>query len=258
MTGTDISQFQALPGQGPVIILVNPQMGENIGAAARAMLNCGLVDLRIVNPRDGWPSAPAQAMSAGALDLMPAVPVFATVADAIADLHHVYATTARPRDMVKNVMTARDAGTDMQSRLGTGQRVGILFGAERSGLDNNDVALAGTVITIPLNPGFSSLNLAQAVLLVAYEWSINQNAAPNAALNTGGSPLATQDSIVNFLTRLDDELQDHGFFRAPDMKPTVVRNLHTLFTRIPITDQEVKTLHGVISALTGKRLNKGD
>jgi tRNA/rRNA methyltransferase len=259
MTGTDTSQIRPVPPQsGPVMILVNPQMGENIGAAARAMLNCGVVELRLVNPRDGWPSEPARAMSSGALDLMPPVTVFSTVAEAIADLHHVYATTARPRDMVKNVMTARGAGADMMVRIGQGERVGVLFGAERSGLDNNDVALAGTVITIPLNPGFSSLNLAQAVLLVAYEWRMAAERTPDHVLNTNGTPLATQDAMVNFLTRLEDELQSGGFFRAPEMKPTVIRNIHALFTRVPLTDQEVKTLHGILSALTGKRLQKGE
>lgn len=252
MTGTDHSQLNTSLS-GPVVILVDPQMGENIGAAARAMLNCGLTELRIVNPRDGWPNERANAMSSGAIEKMPPVKVYATTAEAVADLHHVYATTARPRDMVKQVMTARDAAADMRVRSDGGQRLGLLFGAERMGLVNEDVAFAGTVITIPLNPGFSSLNLGQAVLLVSYEWMMSgDRSAPN--LTTGGSFPATQDSITELFGRLEVELQDGGFFRAAEMKPTVVRNLRALLTRAQMTDQEVKTFHGVISALIGKRL----
>lgn len=253
MTGTNHTKITPRQG-GPVVILVHPQMGENIGAAARAMLNCGVAELRLVRPRDGWPSAQAEAMSAGALEKMPPVLVFATLADAIADLHHVYATTARPRDMVKHMMTARCAATDMRQREAHGERIGLLFGAERSGLTNDDVALAGTVITIPLNPGFSSLNLGQAVLLVAYEWMVAGDDTPAHQFINNDSFPATLDSMTNLYDRLTTELEDSGFFRAPDMKPTVIRNLHALLTRAEMTDQEVKTFHGMISALSGKRV----
>lgn len=255
MTGTDHTKLTQAPAQatGPVVILVNPQMGENIGATARAMLNCGLVSLRIVNPRDGWPNERAEAMAAGALEMMPPVEVYDSTEAAIADLHHVYATTARPRDMVKNVMTARAAANDMRARESEGQRIGLLFGAERSGLGNEDVAIAGTVITIPLNPGFSSLNLGQAVLLVAHEWMSAGDATPGVQMINNDSFPATQDSMTNLYQRLEDELQRTGFFRAPDMKPTVLRNLHSMLTRAEMTDQEVKTFHGIISALTGKK-----
>lgn len=252
MTGTDHTKTAAA-GTSPVVILVDPQMGENIGAAARAMLNCGVSELRLVNPRDGWPNERAEAMSAGALDKMPPVKVFATTAEAIADLHHVYATTARPRDMVKNAMTARSAGADMRVREAGGQLVGLLFGAERSGLGNDDVALSGTVITIPLNPGFSSLNLGQAVLLVTYEWMIAGDTTPARQMINNDSFPATQDLMTGLYARLETELQELGFFRAPDMKPTVVRNLRSMLTRAEMTDQEVKTFHGIISALTGKK-----
>lgn len=252
MTGTDRSQLNTT-ATGPVVILVDPQMGENIGAAARAMLNCGLTELRIVNPRDGWPNERANAMSSGALEKMPPVKVYSTTAEAVADLHHVYATTARPRDMVKQVMTARDAASDMRARSNGGQRLGLLFGAERMGLVNDDVAFSGTVITIPLNPGFSSLNLGQAVLLVSYEWMMSGDSS-TPQLTTGGSFPATQESILELFGRLEAELQDGGFFRAAEMKPTVVRNLRALLTRAQMTDQEVKTFHGMISALIGKRL----
>lgn len=254
MTGTNHTKITPTQG-GPVVILVHPQMGENIGATARAMMNCGISALRLVRPRDGWPSAQADAMSAGALALMPPVQVFSTLAEAIADLHHVYATTARPRDMVKNVMTARGAGVDMRNRESHGERIGLLFGAERSGLTNDDVALAGTVITIPLNPGFSSLNLGQAVLLVAYEWMIAGDDTPAHQFINNDSFPATLESMTTLYNRLTAELEESGFFRAPDMKPTVIRNLHALLTRAEMTDQEVKTFHGIISALIGKRSN---
>lgn len=243
---------------GPAIILVNPQMGENIGAAARAMLNCGLTDLRIVNPRDGWPSEPARAMSSGALEKMPPVRVFDSVADAIADCHHVYATTARTRDMVKRAYTARSAAHDIQEKQATeaGYQAGILFGGERAGLSNDDVALAHSVITIPLNPDFSSLNLAQAVLLVSYEIAQLQSTENDKELLTGKSDLVTHEEFNEFLKRLEQELDTHGFFKTPEVKPTTLRNLQSLFLRADLTDQEVRTLHGVVSALIGKNLAK--
>lgn len=255
MTGTDHTKTATI-ANAPVVILVNPQMGENIGATARAMLNCGVAELRLVNPRDGWPSERAEAMSSGALGLMPPVQVFTSTAEAIADLHHIYATTARPRDMVKNVMTARSAATDMRVRESTGQRIGLLFGAERSGLDNNDVALAGTVITIPLNPGFSSLNLAQAVLLVTYEWMVAGDKTPERQMINNDSFPATQDSMTNLYQRLEDELEQNRFFRSPEMKPTVLRNLHAMLTRAEMTDQEIKTFHGIITSLLGRKNTK--
>ena len=154
----------------PVIVLVNPQMGENIGAAARAMFNCGIDELRIVNPRDGWPNEKAHIMSSGAFDKLPPVKVHATTAEALADCHYPYATTARIRDMIKPVLTAKEAAGDCRAREAAGQKCAYLFGAERAGLDNKDVALSHSIITIPVNPDFSSLNLGQGVLLCAYEW----------------------------------------------------------------------------------------
>lgn len=251
MTGTNLPQLKSA-APGPVVILTNPQMGENIGAAARAMLNCGVSGLRIVNPRDGWPSERAEAMSAGALEAMPPVKVYASTAEAIADLHFVYATTARPRDMVKQIMTARSAAVDMRRREAEGQRIGLLFGAERSGLINDDIALSGAVITIPLNPGFASLNLGQAVLLVTYEWMMAGDKTADQ-LTIGDSFPATQDSMNELYRRLEDELETGGFFRARDMKPTMIRNLRAMLVRAGMSDQEIKTFHGIISALTGKK-----
>lgn len=254
MTGTDHSKIAAPANEaGPVIILIQPQMGENIGAAARAMMNCGLNRLRLVRPRDGWPNEKANANAAGALELMPAVEIFDSTAAAVADLQHVYATTARPRDMVKRVMTARGAAEDMHQRHAAGESVGILFGPERSGLENADVAFAGTVITIPLNPGFSSLNLAQAVLLAAYEWRTAGDNTPAQQLSTGDSPPAPQAAMSELYARLERELDEGGFFRAPDMRPTVVRNIQAMLTRAGMTEQEVNTFHGIISSLRGRR-----
>ncbi len=238
----------------PVVILDHPQMGENIGAAARAMLNCGLNELRLVAPRDGWPSERAEAMSAKALETMPPVKVFATLAEAVADLHHLYATTARPRDLVKEVMNAREAAADSRRRARNGERTGFIFGAERTGLTNDDVALAHSVITIPVNPDFSSLNVAAAVLLVTYEWFQAGVESPGPQLVTGDSLPATQGTMDALYRRLEDELERFKFFRSPEMRPTIVRNLRGMLGRAKMTEQEANTFQGIISALTGKKL----
>ena len=247
----------------PVIVLVNPQMGENIGAAARAMFNCGLDEMRLVNPRDGWPSEQANIMSSGAFDKMPEVKVFDSTAAAIADCHWTYATTARPRDMVKPVMTAFEAAQDLHIRSGQGQKCAYLFGAERAGLSNEDVALSHTIITIPVNPDFSSLNLAQGVLLCAYEWFQAGYVAgqhPPAPLQPGGrtpgdvnEPPAPHAELDNLYNRLEEELRAGHFFRTQEMQPTVMRNLKNLLGRAEMTSQEVNTFHGIITALTGKK-----
>ncbi len=242
---------------GPAIILVDPQMGENIGAAARAMYNCALTELRLVRPRDGWPNERADTMSTGALEKIGPVPVFDTVEKAISDFHFVLATTARPRDMVKPVFTPRGAAAEVEKRAQGGQRTAILFGAERTGLTNDDVALAHGVVTIPVNPDFSSLNLGQAVLLLAYEWFQTQTDAPLRTL-PGDSPPATHEKLNELFERLETELESGHFFRNPDQRPTMVRNLRNLLARADITEQEARTFHGIISALTGKKSRNDD
>lgn len=237
----------------PIIILVNPQMGENIGATARAMLNCGLTNLRLVNPRDGWPSEKAVAMAAGAFDAMPEVQVFDTLADAIADCQTIYATTARARDLVKPVLTARSAGLAMHKDIHEGQKIAILFGAERSGLTNDEVMMAHKLITIPLNPDFSSLNLGQSVLLVSYEWSQGTFDAPDIALPLGKSNPAPAELFNKFFDRLDNELLNGGFYRVAEMKDTISRNIRALFSRAHPTDQEINTLHGIVTTLINKK-----
>jgi tRNA/rRNA methyltransferase len=235
--------------KNPIIILVDPQMGENIGAAARAMLNCGLSELRIVRPRDGWPNERAHTMAAGALDAMPPVQVFDTVEAAVADCHHVYATTARPRDMHKPVMTARETAYDIHAR--SNQKTAILFGGERAGLTNDDVALAHTIITIPVNLDFSSLNLGQCVLLCAYEWF--QVSPP---MEKPVHEPAPHKMFDEFFKRLETTLDDYQFFRSPEMKPTVTRNIRAMLSRADMTDQEINTFHGVITALTQNEKKK--
>ncbi|MFA5592380.1 MAG: RNA methyltransferase [Micavibrio sp.] len=244
----------------PVIVLIEPQMGENIGAAARAMLNCGIDELRIVNPRDGWPNERADAMSSGALEKMPPVKLYGTAAEALADCHYSYATTARIRDMVKPVFTAKEAALDCRSREAQGQKCAYLFGAERAGLSNEDVALSHAIITIPVNPDFSSLNLGQGVLLCAYEWF--QHSAVKGLPRTATTELGADEredlpaphaELDNLYKRLEQELRNGHFFRTQEMQPTVMRNLKNMFTRAEMTSQEINTFHGLISALTGKK-----
>jgi tRNA/rRNA methyltransferase len=239
--------------QNPVIVLVDPQLGENIGAAARAMLNCGLLELQLVRPRDGWPSEKARAMSSGALDKMPEPQVFETLGEAVADCHFVAATTARHRDQVKKVFTARSISRELHERVNRGEKTAILFGAERTGLDNDDISLAHAIINIPLNPDFSSLNLAQAVLLVTYEWRMGGMEDTEGTLVTNESPLATHEETESFLARLEQDLEESYFFRNPDMRPSMMRNIRNVYTRAELTEQEVRTLHGMLSAFQGKK-----
>jgi tRNA/rRNA methyltransferase len=243
-----------MTSKSPSVILVNPQMGENIGACARAMLNCGLTDLRLVNPRDGWPNEKASAMASGAFEIIDDPGVFETTQKAIADKHYIYATTARPRDMVIPVMDAHDAARDMTSRLSKGQEIGILFGAERTGLENNDLAMAHCVITIHLNPQFSSLNLAQSVLLVCYELS-RLNYPPQAS---DLPDAANADEFNQLFSRLEEELEKNHFFRNEGQRPSMIRNLRNMLQRSEMTEQEVRTFHGVISALCGKKAPLSD
>lgn len=256
MTGTDIDKLNVSTDyHGPTIVLVNAQLGENIGAAARAMLNCGLNDLRLVNPRDGWPSESAVKMSSGAINRMPPVRVYNTTEAAVADCQFVLATTARPRDMFKTVYNARSGARAMLERHGSGQKCAYLFGAERTGLENDDVALAHGVLTVPLNPGFSSLNLGQGVLLAAYEWyqaelQINE---VEADLHAAAEDIAEVDVLENYYNRLEDELHKHNFFRSDGKEQSMRRIIRNLHGRSQPTKTEVQTLHGILSALVGMK-----
>ncbi len=228
----------------PAIILVRPQLGENIGKAARAMGNFGLDDLRLVAPRDGWPNPDAVPSAAGADRILDSARVFESVEEAIADCHVVFATTARRRDMIKPETTPREAAADMNSH----GRVGVLFGAEAAGLSNDEVVLASTVITFPCNPDFSSFNLAQAVLLVAYEWFLGGAEDDHTLFQEATEP-APREELIGFLTQLEDELDQSGFLRPPEKRPQMVRNIRNIFTRTPMADQEVRTLRGIVKSL---------
>jgi tRNA/rRNA methyltransferase len=251
VAGTD-HRRQAVTG-GPAIILVQPQLGENIGTAARAMMNCGLDDLRLVCPRDGWPSDKAITAASGADAVLAKARLYPTVPAAIADLVHVYAATARDRGMVRREVTPRHAAQEMRAWLAASEACGVMFGPERTGLLNDDVALADTVLTVPLNPGFSSLNLAQAVLIIGYEWFTSGAAAPLETLRRGGSRPATKEELVNFFEHLEEELEKNGFLRNRESRPSMVRNLRSLFQRAQCTEQELRTLHGVVTAFAGPR-----
>ena len=238
----------------PAIILAKPQMGANIGASARAMANFGLQDLSLISPRDGWPNESATANAVGALDILNPVQIFDDTATAIKPYTTLYATTARPRDMRKKVFNIKQAIEDIQTRHQNGEQCAILFGGERAGLDNNDISRAHHIITVPNNPEFSSINLGQSVLLVAYEWFQQTQTDQAPALPDGGSPPADQATINDLMERLESELDIHNFFRNPSMRPTMMRNIRTLFARAEMSEQETQTLHGIISALIGNKI----
>jgi tRNA/rRNA methyltransferase len=257
MAGTDTSLKSEKPlPLAPVIILVEPQLGENIGMCARAMLNCAVTELRIVNPRDGWPNEAAIRSSSGATELLEKAKLYATTKEAIADLEFVLATTARERGMTKEIYTPETAAKEIRRRnVGDKQICGILFGRERTGLENDEVAMANAILNIPLNPGFSSLNLAQAVLLTCFSW-LNAENPFQLIVNPGedGHTLpANKEEIEGFLVQLESGLEESGFFRSPDQRPTLMRNIRNFFFRSSPTQQDVRTLHGIVASLIGKR-----
>ena len=235
----------------PVIVLVRPQLGENIGKAARAMLNFGLTEMRLVSPRDGWPNPSAGPAASGADVVLEQARVFGNVAEAVADCSHVYATTVRKRGVTKPVLTPEEAAREIHAAPG---RSAILFGPERSGLETDDVAVARTIITVPINPEFGSLNLAQAVILVAYEWSKGEalEQPPQEELD----PPAPQDELDGMIGQLDAMLEASGFYHPPERTPATQRTLRTLLTKPGWTAQEVRTLRGVLSALEGKKRSR--
>ncbi|MDG1153642.1 MAG: TrmH family RNA methyltransferase [Alphaproteobacteria bacterium] len=234
----------------PVIILVNPQMPENIGMSARAMYNCGIENLRLVKPREHYPSSRAMATSADCLKQMPEVEVFSTVAEATADLQYIYASTARPRQMQVEVLNPMQAGVKMAEQSQSDVKVGILFGCEASGLANSDIAQCNSVVTAPLNPNFTSLNISQAVLLLSWNWWINLNnenfPMPSIAPDY---ELAKGVDKQQFVKRLISEIEPRGFFKSKDATDTVKRNIYNLFSRIDLNEQELKMLQGILSTL---------
>ncbi|MEO1293179.1 MAG: RNA methyltransferase [Pseudomonadota bacterium] len=248
---------------GPAFVLVEPQMGENIGAVARAMWNFGLADLRIVNPRDGWPNPRAVAMASGATALLDAARISTTTVEACQSFSTVYATTARPREMTKAVFTPEAAARDAAERLARGEKVAILFGRERTGLENHDVVLANAIITVPTNPVFPSLNLAQCSLLMAAEFrrasqELSGQAPPDVSYETGDAALAEIEDVERLYAHLEGALTEANYFWPPDKAEPMRSSLRNLLSRTPLTEQDVRMLRGVIRALSETRRRRDD
>jgi tRNA/rRNA methyltransferase len=237
----------------PTIILVRPQLGENIGMVARAMWNFGLRELRLVSPRDGWPNPAAGPPAAGADVVLDEAQVFETVKSAVADCAILYATTIRQRDMLKEVVTARRMVEETSPVLAQGQKVGLMFGPERSGLETDDVALAHKILTVPVNPAFGSLNLSQAVILCAYEWFQSQTDAPPCELHGDYEGPATHDALEGLIAHIDNDLSQGDYYFPEHRADAMRRTLRGIFTRPQFTTQEVRTLRGIIKALSGNR-----
>jgi TrmH family RNA methyltransferase len=257
MTGREHGAALEPAGNTPVVVLVRPQLADNIGACARAMANGGLFHLRLVAPRDGWPQPKAWRNSSGAHRILDDVTVHDSVADAVADLQHVFATCPRPRHIVKPVLTARGAAAELRAICGRDLRAGVLFGPERAGLDNDDMAEADGLVRYPLNPAFMSLNLAQAVMVLAYEWWMAAEQTLPRELMTNETRIATKGELENFLTHLVDELDACGFLRNLPKRPGMVRNIRHFFQRGEVTEQELRTLHGIVTELSVGRRQRG-
>jgi tRNA/rRNA methyltransferase len=248
MAGTDTSiKIELLPT--PAVILCEPQLGENIGTAARAMANFGLWDLRLVRPRDGWPNEKAVATASRADHVINNVRVFETLEEAISDLTLVYATTARSRDMKKAVIGPDEAAGRLVTHIRGGQGAGLLFGREKWGLMNDEVALADMIVTLPVEPAFASLNIAQAVLILAYEWRRQSGLAETLPFGSGLADVAPRGELVGLFEHLEGVLDQSGFFTSPEKRPTVIDNLRTALTRGNFSSQEIRTLRGVISSI---------
>jgi tRNA/rRNA methyltransferase len=261
MTGAGTNHTAKSLEGGPAIILVRPQLAVNIGMCARAMANFGLSDLRLVNPREGWPRTGAlkkgaYAAAAGAVHLLEGAKLFDSVEKAIADLNGVAATTARERGQLKPVLTPSEAMPEIATFIAAGEKHGVLFGPERTGLANEEMALADKIITFPVNPAYSSLNLAQAVLLVGYEWrKALDGGAPFAAPDR--SPPAPREMTLSFFAYLESELERAGFFRPLAKRPVMQQNLRNIFHRLQLTEQDVRSLRGMIVRLIeGPRADK--
>jgi tRNA/rRNA methyltransferase len=240
-------------GPGPVVILVEPQLGENIGATARAMANFGLERLRLVRPRQGWPNDKARMMAAGADRILDGAALYDNLEAAIADCTFVLATTARAHDQAKPVIGPAAAAAETAPRVAAGETVAILFGRERNGLENDEVALADRIVTLPVNPAFASLNLAQAVVIVTYEWFKLASGARLPFAMPEKSAAAPKEQLLAFFSSLERELEKVEFFRPPDKRATMQINLRNIFTRMAPTQQDIQTLHGVIMAIAEGR-----
>lgn len=238
----------------PAVILVEPQLAENVGMVARAMANFGLSELRLVSPRDGWPKKGARAAASGAVHVLEGAKLFGSAREAVADLRFVLAATARERGQMKRVFAPDEALRAVRERVAAGEGAGILFGRERTGLENDEVSLADAIVTFPVDPAFASVNLAQAVLLVSYEWA----RAAAAPLPFGGEPRtppAPRDMLVSFFDDVEAKLDAAGFY-PPDKRPLMARNMRDIFHRLALTEQDVRTLRGAFRALAEGRLRR--
>ena len=244
--------------KGPAIILSHPQIGENIGAAARAMLNFGLTDLRLVAPREAWPNKRAEAMAVGAASVLESARVVATMEEAIGDLELVFATTGRDRLMAKRVSTPDEAVQELAAELAQDRPCGIMFGAERMGLTNEEVVLADAILTVPTNPKFASLNLAQSVAVVAYEWWKGTHERPDFKVPAKfrRAQAANKEDLIGFFEHIEGELDRTEFLYPTDKREAMVLNMRNMWHRAGLTYQEVQTLRGVVRALTGGKKRK--
>lgn len=262
---------EAVAGEGetPSVILVEPQLADNIGMVARACANFGLDDLRLINPRDGWPNEKARIAASGANYIIDDAHAYQSLDDGISDLNWIAATTARQRDLRKPVMTPEQAIAEMRTRIARGERCGLLFGRERNGLETSEVANADALIMIPVNARFASLNLAQAVLLLGYEWMRGNDRRSLGRVTTYEKPMheginmnrdrpATKEELIGFFEHLERELESKGFFNPAHRKSTVVQNLRTLLTRMGATEQEVRTLRGIVATLAQGKVRRPD
>lgn len=254
MTGAGTDSTRPPREGGPAIVLVRPQLAVNIGMCARAMANFGLTDLRLVSPREGWPRTGAYrkgayAAAAGAVHLLEKAKLYDSVEAAVADLNYVYAATARERGQAKPILLPREAMGTSAARIAAGETHGILFGPERTGLDNDDVALADAILTFPVNPAYASLNLAQAVLLSAYEYfsAAHGQVAPYEVIER--SPPAQREMTLSFFEFLEGHLEERGFFRPVSKRPVMQRNLRNMFHRMQLTQQDVRTWWGMVVRL---------
>ncbi len=260
MVGAGTDKTKPSLAGGPAVILVRPQLAVNIGMCARAMANFGLDDLRLVNPREGWPRSDeyrdvAYSAAAGATALLDAARVFPSVEAAVADLHTVYASTARERGQMKAVVSPSVAMS--AAATAAGERRGVLFGPERTGLDNDEVAIADSIITFPSSPAYASLNLSQAVLICGYEWfkAAHGDAPPPSTIPRAKSPPAQREMLLAFFEFLETKLDENGFFRPVTKKPGMRRNLRNIFHRMELTQQDVRTLWGaVVRLVEGPRI----
>ncbi len=256
MAGTNHTMAKEWVGPTPTFILVRPQMGENIGAAARAMWNFGIDRMRLVDPRDGWPNERAVAMASGAARVIDNARLVEQTDEALDDLNYVYATTARSRDLTKPVLDPAAAMADAYARIADGQKVGVMFGPERAGLENADLVWAQALVSVPVNPAFASLNLAQCVLLMAYEWG--QASGAEVPAPSGKGRPAEGIERTRLVEALEARLTRADYYRPSDKAESMRENLRNLVARLDLTDADIRTLHGVFRALADRHPTRSE